>query len=782
MVKRYTVRLFLEDLMSGVTVSVVLLPQAIAYAGLAHIPPIQALISSFYVLVLYLVFGSSVGLAVGPEASVSIITGLTIETELASNLSSYDASQVASVLALLAGVAAIVMALLRAGFVDQILSGYLLTGFVLGVSNLIIIEQMPGLLGLPPTIFGGDDSTIIKLVKVIQHVPNAVWRSVVVSISNIGFLLAAKWLKRRFFRGNVIVNRIPEILVLVVIMIAVSAGINLKSTGVAVLGTFENTIPKPSAPPMDFELFVRMLEPAVVILLVGFIECQTVTRNFGLKHGHVPSGNKELFAFGIANFISAFFGTMPIFASLPRSRILGNTHPHTTLANAMGGVLVLLFSQVLVPVLQYLPKPTLASIVTVAALGLIEVKEMKFAVRLRSWVEIAMLICTYVITLVTTISTGILICLALSALLIVRKTTTSTMSVMGRVPTVNAAPTTGHGLDTIVEVSNRDDDTQHSPLEARQVDEQHHRQPHHHHHHHHTDHRHTLATMRFVNLDEHPDAELLDGVLLLRVDVPIMFYNCGQVRHTIESMMKIESRVLSERPPSIGGDTASFNSEGGDGTTAVNQDSVTTMTRLSPAAGGQLLLDERKRRRSETEARLKLNRSKQNLKGDNVDVELGAPKRLDPDFIDDEDDVGLSTSRFTALETDEPELGDGAFSALAHRRSSFRLSLAEAEVDGVSGVSGALKRMAEDGFHTIVFDLKSSFSMDSAATFVFKKIIGTFLAKGVDVFICGLHDFQRDLFTRADMGKMIEGRCFETMADAVIHIEKGLDKVEWRMA
>ncbi|KAI9353384.1 sulfate transporter family-domain-containing protein, partial [Zopfochytrium polystomum] len=428
----YKARDILTDFLSGVTVSVVLLPQAIAFSGLAGVEPIQELISSFYVLLFYLVFGGSIGLAVGPEASVAIITGVTIMEQIEET--TLTAAQIGTLLALIVGVLCVLMSVLKMGFVDQILSGFLLIGFVTGVANLIIIEQMPNLFGLPGSVLAGEDSTIGKLTKVIKAGNLISGATVAVSISNIAFLFTVKYLKKTYFHGNAIVSRIPEILVLVVTMIACSALLDFKGRGIPTIGTFKNTIPKPTFPPLELALVMKLITPSVIITLVGFIECQTVTKMYGMKHGGAPTGDRELFALGFANILGSIFGCLPMFASLPRSRVLAGTKPVSMLGNAFAGVLVLMMSQLLVPALQFLPKATLGSIVTVATLGLIEIKEMRFAVQMRSWTEIGMMTLTYAVTLITTIANGVLVCLGLSALMIVRKTTTSVMSVMGRVP------------------------------------------------------------------------------------------------------------------------------------------------------------------------------------------------------------------------------------------------------------------------------------------------------------------------------------------------------------
>ncbi|KAJ3117829.1 Solute carrier 26 [Phlyctochytrium bullatum] len=596
--KRYSLRSFVDDFIAALTIAFILLPQSIAYAGLAEADPTQALISASFPPLLYFIFGSSRQLSIGPEAVVSVVVGTTITNEIEQHPDSrFTKLQVSAALTLVVGVLSMVLAVLRAGFIDNILSGYLLTGFVLGTSNLIIVEQLPDLMGLQVDI-AGDDSTINKLIRATSAFSTAHRWTILISVLNVLFLLGFRELKKRQ-KGNKILSRIPEILILVVAMILVSSLCDLEKQGVAILGEGENRIRKPSVPPVKRELIGRLIQPAITIVLVGYIECQTVTRDFGLRYGYFPSGDQELFALGVTNVVTSFLGGYPTFGSLPRSRIMASAGARTTLASFMSGLFVLVFFLTLVPALQFLPRATLASIVFVAALGLIETKEIAFLFRLRAWTEMAMFAATFVITLVFSISTGILLCLGLSALLIVKRTTTTSMSVMGRVshhymlpegggggyeavrtagggrsplpgsfdkgaraagsPFASAGSLTADDTTTSRSTAALGSDTAtlrkkastsslafgtaaseaggsgilpyphpHRPLGAAQT-----QQP--------------RVKPTFVNIDEHPDAELLDGVILLRVDVPLLFYNSGQARRCIEAVMQAEKRLALAR-------------------------------------------------------------------------------------------------------------------------------------------------------------------------------------------------------------------------------------------
>ncbi|KAJ3168705.1 Solute carrier 26 [Irineochytrium annulatum] len=770
--KRYSFKLFLDDLMSAVTIAFILLPQSIAYAGLAEADPYQALICAAFPPVLYALFGGSRQLSIGPEALVSVIVGGTVINEIERHPETgLTMPQISATLALVVGCIAIIMAILKAGFIDNILSGYLLTGFILGVSNLIIVEQMPDLFGLDAHVMG-DDSTIRKLITAVKAFGTANKWTIIISIVNVAFLLGAREFKKK--SKNKWVTKAPEILVLVIVMILVSFIGNFGGNGIHVLGSFDNRIRAPTTPPLDHALIGRLIQPALTIVLVGYIECQTVTRDFGLRHGYFPSGDQELFSLGFVNFVTSFLGAYPTFGSLPRSRILASAGGRTTLASAMAGVIVLIAFLTLVPALQYLPRATLSSIVFVAALGLIETKEIGFVFRLRAWSEIAMFLATYVITLIFSISVGILLCLVLSALLIVKRTTVTSMSVMGRV-------------------------------------------------HHASDHS---VKPTFVNIDEHSDAELLDGVILLRVDVPLLFYNSGQARRSIEAVMQAERRVMAAKNKrrrkvaaeeaaaaeqldiSEGGGYAS----GGSGDGERTSDGMGGTGGVGAATGGKVGAGVGDGSDEDMAPLSPLPES--DSEDDNFDAEagrrwgalhswrkgrgrLGAPPSPVPsqasvgstkDLLGNvhmkKGILGMSTSMSGAashgsLPMESPTEASGVGVAMIN--GGEEVSVAMKPMTGASnGASAAEGQGRYAGPHTIVLDLKHCIDLDSAATFVLRRIIRNFRRQGIRVCFCGLYPFQRVLFQRAGLAPVLLGNVFEDMAAAVTDIEGKLDVVDWR--
>ncbi|TPX75352.1 hypothetical protein CcCBS67573_g03387 [Chytriomyces confervae] len=459
-IKTYNRQLFLDDVIAAFTIAFILLPQSIAYASLARIGPMQACVAAMFPVMMYPIFGASHHLSVGPEAVVSVVTGTAVLGIMA-DTTAYTAAQISNSLAFMVGLVCIALAIVRAGFIDSILSGYLLVGFVLGVSNLICIEQFPDLFGLALPPREGDDSALDKIQIIIRYMGTSNGVTIGIGISNVLFLLGMRRIKKLYKHKSVILEKTPEILVLVVIMIGISAGLDL--TGkytVNVLGTFDTHLPLPALPVLTGDLFGRLIQPAFITMLVGFIESQTVTKKFGGK---------------------------------------------TCLANGMAGIIVLVATQVLGPVLKFLPKATLSGIVFAAALGLIEMKEIGFIFRIRSWNEVLMFLITWAVTIGFAITTGIIVCLGFSALMIIRRSTETPLAVIGRVK-----------MSLVANVDEDDGYIDGIPY-------------------------------RYQDLVNHPYAELLEGVVAVRIMSRIMFYNIANIRRQLRDLIHAQCLLVLER-------------------------------------------------------------------------------------------------------------------------------------------------------------------------------------------------------------------------------------------
>ncbi|KAJ3307655.1 Solute carrier 26 [Blyttiomyces sp. JEL0837] len=735
-------------------------------------------------------------------------------------------------MAFVVGIMCIAIALLRGGFIDNILSGYLLTGFIAGIATLITAEQMPEFFGLSVKL-PGDASTLNKSIKAFQAFDTIRWIPTLITITNVAFLLLIKQLKKKHGNQKPWLRRVPEILIVVLVMILVSWSADLQlsvsSKGVHVLGSFSNKFEAPRLPLLDGGLMGRLVQPSLTVLLIGYIECQTATRNFGLK-------------------TSAVVGGYTVFGSITRSRIIANAGATTTIANVIGALVVLVLVVGLVPVLQFLPKATLSSIVFVAALSLIEVKEIAFVFRCRSWPEIFMFLATYLITVLTSISDGILICLGLSALLIIRRTTATSLSVLGRIRTIVPAPPPPSLLPYpssnspppppdqssnpqylspphIIDIETSSTNTTTS----------------------------TTIAYSYVDLMLHPEAELLDGVILIRFNEPLLFYNSGMTRRAIEAMMMAERRIIRHKIVNNSVNNCNngrgSNNNGNNNVSAGNNIVVKHKHRhtiglfsknkigLYDADGDVTIAPVNRKRvelikgiggRNDGNGIETLNTSsgvgdflvsttgvdgmgkdesdKDNDEGDDDNYSGDDEKDGDdtPDSRSDDGEnnnvnqVGTSSSNILQVRGIGIEGNNSMMIG-----TSTRMPPGAGGTDSIVPVPNAVTTTVngllavnnpdmdveyvcvsyeeeDHGLHAVVMDFSHCLDIDSAASYLLRGIIKEFQHQGLIVYVSGLHPFQERLFERAGIKKLLEGCIFRNVAEAVTSLEEGPGGYIWR--
>jgi MFS superfamily sulfate permease-like transporter len=360
-----------------------------------------------------------------------VLLGIAVDEELRVNPAT-NPDQLASLYAFMVGLLMILLAVLQGGFLDQLISGYLLTGFITGVSLLVIAEQIPALLGLHVDV-KGDISAATKFARLFGTTK--------VSINQLIFGLCCLGTMYAFAYGKVALSKrwapaqyIPNVLILIVLSIGVSAAFTFSDKDIALFSSFDSTFPTPRFPEnMSMSVVNRAMPAIISITLCGFVESQSITRSLGLAKGYYPSADGEMFAIGTANLLSSFFGSYPAYGSLPRSTLVFATGACTTFVYIMSSGFVAIIVVSLGPMLRFLPKPTIAAIIINASIKLIDFQEIAFLLSMRCPGDIIMFLSTLCITFFVQISSGILLCLLLSALLILRKSLKIDVVVLGHV-------------------------------------------------------------------------------------------------------------------------------------------------------------------------------------------------------------------------------------------------------------------------------------------------------------------------------------------------------------
>ena len=367
------------DLNAGAITAIMLVPQGMAYALLAGLPPEMGLYSSILPLVLYGVFGTSRTLAVGPVALVSLMVAGTIG-ELAQTMPE-RVPEAPLALALLVGLISVVMGLLRVGFVVNFISHHVISGFTSAAALIIGLSQLKHLMGvdIPRT------HNVVRLLgDAFTQISNTNVASLSIGIGAVLILL--------FFRaplGRILetagIGKTPAQFVarsgpLLVVILATFAvfGSGLGGPGgaggVAIVGAIPQGLPPFAIPSLDLPLMQALLGPAFLISFVGFLESVSVAKALASRRRQKIGPNRELVGLGMANIAAAFSGGYPVTGGFSRSSVNFSAGANTPVASFITAAIVALTALLLTPLFFYLPKTVLAAIIMVAVFGLIDVK------------------------------------------------------------------------------------------------------------------------------------------------------------------------------------------------------------------------------------------------------------------------------------------------------------------------------------------------------------------------------------------------------------------------
>lgn len=357
-----------RDLRAGLFVAILLIPQAMAYAQLADLPPAVGLRAAVVAPLLYAVFGTSRYLAVGPVALVSLlvaeVAGSTAQE------SGLPAGQVMVTLTLLVGLALVGLGLLRFGFLANFLSSPVITGFVHAAALIIAVSQLPKLIGIAPPERG--DSPVQGMRELVPRLTEAHGASLLIGAVALGLLLVAggplgAWLRRAGLAeatARLVARSVP--MLVVVVAIALTWWLDLGSRGVATVGEIRAAVPVAIAPEWRPGLWQQLLPSALVIAVVGFVTSLAVARSLAQRRRERVDANQELVALGASNLLTAVFSGYPVGGSMSRSAVAFDSGGRSPLAVAFAGLLVLAASFVAAPAIARLPLAVLAAVVMAA--------------------------------------------------------------------------------------------------------------------------------------------------------------------------------------------------------------------------------------------------------------------------------------------------------------------------------------------------------------------------------------------------------------------------------
>lgn len=407
------------DLSAGLTVGVMLIPQGMAYAMIAGMPPIYGLYAATIPLFIYALMGTSRQLAVGPVAMVSLLTATGVGAMAAAGTDQYIALVI--LLALMVGLIQLLLGIFRLGFLVNFLSHPVISGFTSAAAIVIGLSQLKHLLGI--NMPKGEHLHEI-LMGAWAHIGETNPLALGIGLGAIVLIqLVKKWNKA-----------IPGSLVVVVLGILLVWGLGLHEQGLKIVGKVPGGLPGFGLPDINFTTIQSLLPIALAISLVSFMESIAVAKAMQSRHRNYKlDANQELIALGSANIGGAFFQSFPVTGGFSRTAVNDQAGARTGLATIISAVLVVITLLFLTPLFELLPNAVLAAIIMVAVYGLIDYKEAQHL-----WYsnrsDFTMWLVTFIATLFIGIEQGIGLGVILSLALMIFRTTRPHIAVLGRVP------------------------------------------------------------------------------------------------------------------------------------------------------------------------------------------------------------------------------------------------------------------------------------------------------------------------------------------------------------
>ena len=422
-----------SDGLAAVIVTIMLIPQSLAYAMLAGLPPVVGLYASILPLVIYALFGTSRTLAVGPVAVVSLLTATAASAVAPPGSAEYLTAAIT--LALLSGGILFVMGILRLGFIANLLSHPVISGFITASGLLIAASQLRHILGIEAS-----GHTMIELgAALFRALPDTNLPTLVIGALATGFLfwsrahLSGALQRLGIARGAAtLLARTGPVLAVGAAIIAVIA-LGLENAGVAVVGDVPRGLPPIGLPALDPTLWASLLPAAFLIAIIGFVESVSVGQTLAAKRRQSIRPDQELIGLGLSNVAAAFSGGYPVTGGFARSVVNFDAGAQTPAAGAFTAIGIALASLFLTPLLYHLPVAVLAATIIVAVLSLVDLGALPRLWRYSRF-DFAAMAGTILVTLIAGVEIGIISGVALSLLLHLWRSARPHIAEIGQVP------------------------------------------------------------------------------------------------------------------------------------------------------------------------------------------------------------------------------------------------------------------------------------------------------------------------------------------------------------
>ncbi|WP_395669547.1 SulP family inorganic anion transporter [Rhodoferax sp.] len=431
--RQYNRATLANDLVAALIVTVMLIPQSLAYAMLAGLPPEVGLYASVAPLVLYAVLGTSRVLAVGPVAVVSLMTAAAIGEQAALGVHSYWA--IAITLAFISGAMLLLMGFLRLGFLANFLSHPVISGFISASGLLIAASQLKALMGVQ-----AEGHNFVELVgALVAQIPNIHALTLALGVAATAFLFWVRKGLKPLLQGwglgataaDMIAKAGPVAAIVVTAVATWALGWNAQ--GLKIVGTVPQGLPPLTLPLWDLALWKDLALPALLISVVGFVESVSVGQTLAAKRRQRIEPDQELVALGASNVSAALTGGFPVTGGFARSVVNFDAGAQTPAAGVFTAVGLLLASLLLTPALYYLPQATLSATIIVAVLSLVDLGILR-----RTWAysrtDFVAVLSTLLATLAAGVELGLVVGVGVSLALFLYRTSRPHIAEVGLVP------------------------------------------------------------------------------------------------------------------------------------------------------------------------------------------------------------------------------------------------------------------------------------------------------------------------------------------------------------
>jgi high affinity sulfate transporter 1 len=411
----------LPDVLAGLAVWAVMVPEGMAYAGIVGVPPIMGLYTIVPPLIAYALLGTSRLLVVGPDTATGLISALTVGAIAAQGAPEFNT--LTSTLAVLIGAFFLLFGALRMGWVAAFIPTPVMRGFIEGLVCVTIIGQVPHLLGIE----GASGNFFTKLWSVLRHLSDVSPAPVATGLLS----LIAMLLLRR------LAPRVPAALVVAVLATILVNVLGGEAAGISVVGELPSGLPHLALPHLDPKILWELTPGALAIVLVGYAEALGGAKAAAMQGGGDIDPNQELIAHGPANILSGLFGGFLVVGSLSKTSVAMAAGAHTQLANIVAAIFCFLTLIFLTPLFRGMPHPALAAIVIAAMLHLSKPEYLRDLLD-RSRLEFALAAIVIIGELALGVPQGILLGVALSLLMLVYRTSHPQSAALGQLPGTEA--------------------------------------------------------------------------------------------------------------------------------------------------------------------------------------------------------------------------------------------------------------------------------------------------------------------------------------------------------